>query len=193
MDEPPSGYAKNTVHHIDINGSRKNCLLYSQHEYPVFTVMDQPAVYRQGKGYWRPGIYYVETRQYMPMRGNGWYSHAMIQYCMQQGLIEEHMIKNVLVSSLKLDRDHFNDFIEFLYSNVDEHGKLAPNTMIGSLKPKARDNWKTICFTTDPDVAMYHFLKKDGCYIDSRDIGETVYHKVYERFETERQETEAPI
>jgi hypothetical protein len=65
--------------------------------------------------------------------------------------------------------------------------------MIGSLKPKARDNWKTLCITTDPNVAMYHFLKKDGCYIDSREIGETMYHQVYERFETERQETEAPI
>jgi len=193
MDEPPSGLKKNKIHHIDINGSRKNCLLYSQHEYPLFTVMDQPAVYREGMGYKRPGIYYVETRQYMPMRGNGWYSHAMIQYCMQQGLIEEHMIKNVMLSSLTVARDHFNDFIEFLYSSVDEHGKLAPNTMIGSLKPKARDNWKTLCITTDPDVAMYHFLKKDGCYIDSRDIGETAYHQVYERFETERQETEAPI
>ena len=40
---------------------------------------------------------------------------------------------------------------------------------------------------------MYHFMKKKGCYIDTRDIGENTYHQVYERFETERQETEAPI
>jgi hypothetical protein len=26
------------------------------------------------------GIYFVETDNYFPLRGNGWYSHAMIDY-----------------------------------------------------------------------------------------------------------------
>ena len=32
--------------HIDINKCRKNILYYSKYDYPVFTVMDKPEVYR---------------------------------------------------------------------------------------------------------------------------------------------------
>ena len=35
-------------------------------------------------------LYYVESDYYMPLRGNGWYYHNMICYC-----IENHIIKVV--------------------------------------------------------------------------------------------------
>ena len=182
------------VHYIDINKSRKNCLYYSKHDYPLFTVMDQPEPYDPLIGYKRPGIYFIESpHSYFPLRGNGWYSHCMVEYCIEIGKIEESAVKHVVYSSLKVPRDYFNGFINFMYDQVDEHGKLAVNTMIGCFKPKARDNWKTVCITTDSNVAMHHYLDKNGCYIDTRDIAETSYHQVYERYVTERQETEAPI
>ena len=195
LDEPPAPMRGTDykVHYLDINKSRKNCLYYSKHDYPLFTVMDQPEPYQPSLGYKRPGIYFCESNDYFPMRGNGWYSHCMVEYCIEQGLITETAIKNVVYSSLKVPRDYFNGFIDFMYGKVDDHGKLAVNTMIGCFKPKARDNWKTLCITTDRNMAMQHYLEAKGCYIDCREIGEQTYHQVYESFSTERQETEAPI
>jgi len=54
MDQPL--YKNNTIHHLDVNGSRKNCLLYSEHDYPLFTVMDQPVAYKPIMGCTRAGI-----------------------------------------------------------------------------------------------------------------------------------------
>ena len=36
----------NKIYHFDINKCRKNCLLYSKYEFPVFTVMDQPEIFK---------------------------------------------------------------------------------------------------------------------------------------------------
>ena len=41
----------------------------------------------------RPGLYYVETENYMPLRGNGWYYHNMICYCLDMDIIKLDNIK----------------------------------------------------------------------------------------------------
>ena len=41
LTDAPAPMKDYDVHYIDIN-SRKNCLYYSKHDYPIFTVMDQP-------------------------------------------------------------------------------------------------------------------------------------------------------
>ena len=41
------------------------------------------------------GIYFVETDNYFPLRGNGWYSHAMIDYVLDKILSQKkifHML-----------------------------------------------------------------------------------------------------
>ena len=65
--------------------------------------------------------------------------------------------------------------------------------MIGCFKPKIRENWKSLLITTNPNSAYAHFLEKNGCFIDSRLIGDQTYYQVYNRFFTNREETEAPI
>ena len=35
------------------------------------------------------GIYFVETDNYFPLRGNGWYSHAMIDYVFSKNIIHK--------------------------------------------------------------------------------------------------------
>ena len=58
--------------------------------------------------YDKPGLYYVETDQYFPMRGNGWYSHAMINYCIEKCLINVSDIKYVIYSGLSISKEYFN-------------------------------------------------------------------------------------
>ena len=49
--------------------------------------MDKVEAYDENKPL-KTGCYYVETKkQYFPMRGNGWYSLPMIEYCLENKLI----------------------------------------------------------------------------------------------------------
>jgi hypothetical protein len=63
--------------------------------------MDEPEFY---KGTKKAGIYFVETKNYMPMRGNGWYSLPMIMYGLENKLIIETDIKHVIYSSLLIPK-----------------------------------------------------------------------------------------
>ena len=103
------------------------------------------------------GLYYVETDEYFPLSGNGWYSQAMVNYCINEHIIQLSDIKWVLYSSLSIPANYYNTFIEFLNNNIDD--KLCVNTMIGCFKPKVRENWNSLCFTSDNNVAFYHLLK----------------------------------
>ena len=65
---------------IDLKKSRKNAMYYSSFDYPLFTVMDQVEAYKKNMSINRPGLYYVESDLYYPIRGNGWYSNAMVSF-----------------------------------------------------------------------------------------------------------------
>ena len=52
------------IYHIDLNKNRKNILLTSQYDYPLFTVMDSVVPY---KNQTKAGLYYVETNSYFPL------------------------------------------------------------------------------------------------------------------------------
>ena len=147
--------------------------------------MDEPVDYKGDHS--KPGLYYVECETKFPMRGNGWYSQAMIEY------MKPTQIKYAIYASLSIKANHFNDLIDYLYSAMGDYGKLAVNAMIGSFKPKVRENWKSILITTDANNAFWHYLDKKANFIDSRMIGDKYYHQVYEQSLTTREETEAPI
>jgi hypothetical protein len=42
------------------------------------------------------GLYFVITDSYVPLRGNGWYSLPMIEYCLENKIIEESEIRYAL-------------------------------------------------------------------------------------------------
>jgi hypothetical protein len=53
--------------------------------------------------------------------------------------------------------------------------------MIGSLKPTAKENFKTLGIGTDPNVIFYHYLRKDGAFLERLDIqGDTTYYHAME-------------
>ena len=183
---------------LDINKCRKNCMYYNKFNYPLFTVMDKVKPYKGNHS--KTGLYYVVTRRYFPLRGNGWYSHAMIQYCLDQELITEENIKYVMYSSLEVKHDHFNKLIDHYYQELNQYNtddfkfdKFAVNTMIGQFKPKERENWKSICISSDAGNAFGHYLSKNGSFIDCMTINDKNYYNIFEKYTLSQEETEAPI
>ena len=81
------------IYNIDINKCIKNNLYYSKYDLPLFTVMDKIKCFNQDIDKLSTGIYYLETKQYFPLIGNGWYSYPMIDYCLDNKLITLDDIK----------------------------------------------------------------------------------------------------
>ena len=59
-----------------------------------------------------------------PIRGNGWYPHAMISDLIQNEIINTDAIRYVVYSSLTTPKDYFYDFIAEIYSIKDGYDKL---------------------------------------------------------------------
>ncbi len=127
------------------------------------------------------------------MRGNGWYSLPLVEYCLKTGLIQETNITHAIYSSLTIPKIYYIKFIDYLYNTLGDKAKLSVNSMIGCFKPKIRENWRSLLITTNPNVAYAHFLDMNGCFIDTRNIGDKNYYQVCNRFFSNREETEAPI
>ena len=146
---------------IDLIRSRKNSLYHSKHDFPLFTVMDEPETFGECMSYTQPGLYFIHSQLYFPIRGNGWHSHVMVQYLMEQNLITTYNIKYVLYSSLTTQHDYFNPFIDEIYDTPDGYEKLLINCMIGMCKPSKRSNLKSVIIGTDRNVIFDHYLKKE--------------------------------
>ena len=105
------------IYNIDINRCRKNQLYYSKYNFPLFTVMDQREVFKSDT-IKKPGLYYVETEQYFPFRGNGWYSQPMVEYGLNLKVINITNIKSVIYSSMTIPKNYFNEYIDHLYATA---------------------------------------------------------------------------
>ena len=91
------------VYTFDLNLCRTNQMIYSQSDYPLFTVADEPQVYKINTKK-KPGLYYIVITSYFPLRGSGWYSQAAVEYCLSNHIISEEGIKYVFFSSLSIPK-----------------------------------------------------------------------------------------
>ena len=61
--------------------------------------MDEVEAFKPfASAYDKPGLHYVETGQYFPMRGNGWYSHAKVKFCVDNLLSNQSDIRYVVLN-----------------------------------------------------------------------------------------------
>ncbi len=67
--------------------------------------MDEPEEYKKTKII--EGLYYIETDSYFPLRGNGWYYHSLVQYCLDNNIIIKKNIKYVIYSSSTVKHDYW--------------------------------------------------------------------------------------
>jgi hypothetical protein len=66
----------------------------------------------------REGLYYIESDNFFPLRGNGWYYHSLVTHCLDNSIITRSDIKYVIYASSTLKHDHYNGFIEYCNKNI---------------------------------------------------------------------------
>ena len=181
------------IYSIDINKCRKNILYYGEFDYCVFTVFDKVDEFKGGRIH--PGLYYVETDNYFPLRGNGWYYHNMICYCLENNIIKLDNIKYIIKSSLTIKKNYYNKFIDYCYNNIKDYSKLAINSMIGNFKPNLnkREKWISKTFSSNSCDAFNTYLSYNGCFINVMNINNTRYYHTFEKVYNTNLENQSPI
>jgi hypothetical protein len=132
-----------------MNICRKKIVCYGEFDYCVLIVFDKVQPYKRTNI--KTGLYYVESNNYQPLRGNGWYYHNMICYSLENNIIKSNNIKYVIEFSLSQPNNHYNKFIDHCYKNIKNCSKLAINSMIGNFKPNLdkRERWNSKTFTSN--------------------------------------------
>jgi 5-methylcytosine-specific restriction enzyme A len=144
---------------IDINKCRRNILLNHKHDYCIFNVMDEPEEYKDSKII--EGLYYIETDSYFPLRGNGWYYHSLVQYCLDNNIITKNNIKYVIYSSSTVKHDYYNGFINYCNDHILNYDQI-------------QEYYNT---RTDENINFEGSPQEDEICINLNDAGE--YEKIY--------------
>ena len=84
------------------------------------------------------GLYYVETNNYFPLKGNGWYFDDTVEKAIKYKLINQGNIIYQLKPSFTLKPNHFEGFVHDVYSKFEpthdkSGGKFAINGFVGLL------------------------------------------------------------
>ena len=145
---------------IDINKCRRNILLNHKHDYCIFNVMDEPEVFC-AKNPIVYGLYYIETDSYFPLRGNGWYYHSLVQYCLDNNIITKNNIKYVIYSSSTVKHDYYNGFINYCNDHILNYDQI-------------QEYYNT---RTDENINFEGAPQEDETCINLNDDGE--YEKIY--------------
>jgi len=178
---------------LDLIKSRKNAIYHSQHDFPLFTVMDEPVSFADGMSFRKPGIYFVESDLYFPIRGNGWYSHVMTSYLVDKQLVKSSQIRYAVHSSLRVPSGYFNELIDAIYAIEDGYEKFKINCMVGLFKPSKNDHFRAIAISSDPRAIYYHYLQTKASFIDTLRVGEVVYYHLLGKYHSRAEESETPL
>jgi hypothetical protein len=177
--------------HIDICKTRRNILLYNKLPLAAFSVMDKVEDFNYQKDKIVAGIYYVVTSCYFPIRGNGWYSHNMIEHLLNTNRISKMDIKYKLVSTLTLQADYFTAFFNYIVDNFgSKYSKLGPNAMVG-LFNKTGTTKTSLTMTSSYKQAIAHFYDcPDNFVVYDNDID---IYSIFENKNIEFDETRSPL
>ncbi len=96
--------------------------------WPVYSVFDEVKPY---DGVIEAGFYYVETTNFFPFKGAGWYEAELVYYACNKKIIKQSNIIEQYKSSYSLDVNNFEQFIKAVYTNFDDP-KYSINTLIGT-------------------------------------------------------------
>lgn len=175
---------KDNIHSIDLTKNRKNILLYSKYEIPVFTVVDEPKRFDVNNDEIECGFYYIETKNYFPCRGNGWYSSPMIDYLLNKEIIKKQDIIYKLIPSLTIKEHNYKPFIDGVYKfynsgdeKLDYLIKDIVNSFIGACAQNTNEMCKATRYVqTEIDAGYYSMLSgmRPNCLSD--DDGNTLLY-----------------
>ena len=99
---------------LDINKCRKFLLRYGKGDFCVFSVLDDVKNFNKLCDKIVTGFYYVKSDNLFPLKGNGWYDHVLVDYCIKKKIITMDQIVYKLIPSLTLPATFFNKFIDYV-------------------------------------------------------------------------------
>jgi len=149
---------KTSIFGIDLNKCRKNILRYSKFDYCVFSVLDDPQIFKPIKDQKLPvGFYFVDTDSINPLKGANWYSYPLVQYCLDNNIIKIYQITHAIFPSIILPAAHYNAFIDEVYAKAGNLAKVIGNSFVGLFGHKINTARKTY-LTTSINEASYHYF-----------------------------------
>lgn len=170
------------IYKIDHAKCRRNLVMHSQFDFPKFSVMDYPTEYDGSEI--KCGYYFVETKNYFPFRGNGWYNYVLVQYGLDNKI--DMKITHQFIPSYTIEKNHFKNFAEYLIKNSDNvigadqkpFSKKIVNSMVGCWNIH-NTKYEQIGFTLDKYEAAKE-LCREGVMVTSTDIAGTTLYQVIE-------------
>lgn len=143
---------------IDHTKCRSNILAYSKYDFPVFSIMDSPCEF-SGEFNSTCGLYYIETNNNFPFRGNGWYYYPLIKQAIRNKIISLNNIKYELIPSNSISNEQFRKFKEWVYMMFDNNiSKRIINILIGYWAI-TKTNRATTIFTDNFSEMSYFYTK----------------------------------
>ena len=136
---------------FDYNKHYTSCLmgLDLKYGFPVYNVFDEIKPF---DGKIEAGFYGIESKNFFPFHGNGFYIADLIDYALKQNIIKLEQIKYQYKPSTVLSVNYFKKFINAVYKNF-ENPKAAINGMIGLMGHDFRNKNKHI-FTSNSEFSF---------------------------------------
>ena len=165
---------------LDMIKCRRNIAMYSKFDFPCYSVLDNITVYKGSSI--KCGNYYIETKNYFPCRGNGWYSQPMVQYLLDTAIISKADIKLQYLSALTVPARRMKVLCKTLIQSFGEvgHAKLGVNAFIGLAGRNGATFYKTH-FTSSPQDA-FNIMKnhEKSMWTKNEENGVSLYSVSYD-------------
>ena len=114
----------------DANKQYTSALMNMPCDWMVFNMFSLPAPYSGGV---KNAMYYIETRNAMPCRGNGWYSRLILEWLINNAEADSYKVKYEIVAESTVKRDIFVPFVKKAMTLCPTKFKFITNTLCGSL------------------------------------------------------------
>ena len=159
----------------DYNKHYTSCLTQDvKYGFPIYSVFDEVKTF---DGLLEAGFFYVETNNFFPYRGNGYYDADLVAYGVESRIISIDDIKYQYKSSRSLPTNYFNKFVEFVYKNFTVP-KDAINAMIGCFGHDFK-NMNIHNFTSDARLVFREIVENQSAQVKN------VYHQDFMDVEKE--------
>ena len=153
---------------VDIRRCYTNALVNLSSEWAHFSCLDDISKATLQNVLKCPGRYYVTTRNYFPLKGNGWYYHTLLRYCFKHKI--EFEVHYGQKASIVYPSNLFKAVVSKLKDVLSaEHSKTVINRFIGMLKTKSKESVK--CFVTKNCNEAHAFLKSTYASYMTKDAG----------------------
>jgi hypothetical protein len=144
-----------SLHAIDQSGCYPSAMYFNKYKYCVFDTFDEVKPY-DNQGYNRIGFYFIETDNYFPLTGNGFYHYGSLIEAAKRDIQFE--VKFQLLSSSSLPANHFVNFCDDILSKCN-NSKFMINGFIGCLGRTETTRYNCN-FTSDIKQASEYFYNK---------------------------------